>query len=134
DYLPGLLGHGEPVPGGNAHAVRRPQSVHDPQLHRRAPAPVLRDMPRHVRPPMKHLLLEEADPMRTSLVLKAITKLFPTGDGVRDVDLELVPGEIHALVGLNGAGKSTLMQLMLGMKAPDSGIMTLNGVPFDEIS
>jgi ABC-2 type transport system ATP-binding protein len=72
--------------------------------------------------------------MRTSLVLKAITKLFPTGDGVRDVDLELVPGEIHALVGLNGAGKSTLMQLMLGMKAPDSGIMTLNGVPFDEIS
>jgi ABC-2 type transport system ATP-binding protein len=66
--------------------------------------------------------------MRTSLVLKAITKLFPTGDGVRGVDLELVPGEIHALVGLNGAGKSTLMQLMLGMKAPDSGI------PFDEIS
>lgn len=73
-------------------------------------------------------------PLKTSLNLKAVTKLFPAGDGVRDVDLVLARGEIHALVGLNGAGKSTLMRLMLGMKTPDSGTITLDGVPFERIS
>ncbi|GHA35607.1 hypothetical protein GCM10007989_34490 [Devosia pacifica] len=72
--------------------------------------------------------------MQASLALKAVTKIFPSGDGVREVDLALTPGEIHALVGLNGAGKSTLMRLMLGMKSPDSGLITLNGVAFDKIS
>ena len=73
-------------------------------------------------------------PLKTSLNLKSVTKLFPAGDGVRDVDLVLARGEIHALVGLNGAGKSTLMRLMLGMKTPDSGTITLDGMPFERIS
>lgn len=71
--------------------------------------------------------------MRASLELNGVTKLFAFGDGVREVDLTLARGEIHALVGLNGAGKSTLMRLMLGMKVPDSGTVRLNGVPFDMV-
>jgi ABC-2 type transport system ATP-binding protein len=51
----------------------------------------------------------------------------PIGAGVRDVDLTVRPGEIHALVGLNGAGKSTLMKLMLGMLRPDAGRIELLG-------
>lgn len=49
------------------------------------------------------------------------------GAGVRDIDLTVRPGEIHALVGLNGAGKSTLMKLMLGMLRPDAGRIELLG-------
>lgn len=51
----------------------------------------------------------------------------PVGAGVRNIDLDVRPGEIHALVGLNGAGKSTLMKLMLGMLRPDSGRIDVLG-------
>ena len=43
------------------------------------------------------------------------------------VDLELRPGEVHALVGENGAGKSTLMKILSGALSPDAGAMTLDG-------
>lgn len=48
---------------------------------------------------------------------------------VRDIDLEVHRGEVHALVGLNGAGKSTLMRLLLGMLHPDGGSVSLLGRP-----
>ena len=56
-----------------------------------------------------------------------LSKVFPGGDGVHDVDLTVTHGEIHAIVGLNGAGKSTLMRLLLGMIRPDSGDTVLDG-------
>lgn len=56
-----------------------------------------------------------------------LTKVFPGGDGVHDVDLSVASGEIHAIVGLNGAGKSTLMRLLLGMIKPDAGDTRLDG-------
>src|SRR5262249_49473443 len=49
---------------------------------------------------------------------------------LRGVDLELRPGEIHALVGENGAGKSTLMKVLSGAVQPDSGHMSLDGRPY----
>jgi ribose transport system ATP-binding protein len=46
------------------------------------------------------------------------------------VNLEVAPGEVHALVGENGAGKSTLMKILSGAQAPDAGAMELNGRPY----
>ena len=43
------------------------------------------------------------------------------------VSFELLPGEIHALMGENGAGKSTLMNLLTGLYRLDKGNITING-------
>jgi ribose transport system ATP-binding protein len=61
------------------------------------------------------------------LALRGIGKSF-FGVRVLDaVDLDLVPGEVHAVVGENGAGKSTLMKIISGAYAPDAGTVELNG-------
>jgi ABC-2 type transport system ATP-binding protein len=67
--------------------------------------------------------------MTTGLVAEGATRVFRGGAGVHGVDLEVRPGEIHALVGLNGAGKTTLMKLLLGMLRPAAGEIRLDGVP-----
>ncbi len=61
----------------------------------------------------------------TRLRLGGVSRAYPGGAGVQGVDLTVLPGEIHALVGLNGAGKSTLMKLMIGMLRPDAGAIEL---------
>jgi ABC-type sugar transport system ATPase subunit len=43
------------------------------------------------------------------------------------VDLEIRPGEVHALLGANGAGKSTLVKVLVGAEQPTDGTLTLNG-------
>jgi ABC-2 type transport system ATP-binding protein len=62
-----------------------------------------------------------------SLGARGASRLFSGGAGVFDIDLELVPGQVIALVGLNGAGKSTLMRVLLGMLRPDRGEVRLAG-------
>jgi ribose transport system ATP-binding protein len=49
---------------------------------------------------------------------------------LRDVDFDLRPGEVHALVGENGAGKSTLSRILSGVTLPDTGTMRLRGQPY----
>ncbi|MEL0160652.1 MAG: ATP-binding cassette domain-containing protein, partial [Deltaproteobacteria bacterium] len=46
---------------------------------------------------------------------------------LKEVSLELFPGEIHALVGENGAGKSTLIKILTGIQQPDEGEMVFSG-------
>ncbi|HET6673120.1 MAG TPA: ABC transporter ATP-binding protein [Agromyces sp.] len=62
------------------------------------------------------------------LEARGVARDFPGGAGVHGIDLAVVPGKVHALVGLNGAGKTTLMRLLLGMLRPDSGTVHLDGV------
>jgi ABC-type sugar transport system ATPase subunit len=64
-------------------------------------------------------------------VLKAsgLRKAFGGARALSDVDFELQPGEIHALVGENGAGKSTLIKILSGIVVPDAGDVQLGSQP-----
>ncbi len=55
------------------------------------------------------------------LRMEHISKTYPGVQALKDVNFEVTPGEIHALVGENGAGKSTLMKVLTGAENPDSG-------------
>jgi len=65
-----------------------------------------------------------------ALRLHAITKHFGATIALDGVDLEVAPGEVHALIGENGAGKSTLMNVLSATVAPDSGSMIVDGMPY----
>lgn len=65
------------------------------------------------------------------LTMKGICKRFGATIALRDVDLEIYPARVHALIGENGAGKSTLMKTLSGAYIPDSGAMTLEGKPYN---
>lgn len=64
-----------------------------------------------------------------TLKLEGIDKRFQGVHALNAVELELVPGEIHALLGENGAGKSTLIKIVTGVYQPDAGHMLLDGDP-----
>jgi ribose transport system ATP-binding protein len=64
------------------------------------------------------------------LRLAGIQKTFGATRALKDVSLEIAPGEVHALIGENGAGKSTLMKVLSGAHAPDHGRMELNERPY----
>ncbi|MEJ8751940.1 sugar ABC transporter ATP-binding protein [Lagierella sp. ICN-221743] len=61
------------------------------------------------------------------LELKNIVKTFPGVRALKGVDLNIYPGEVHALCGENGAGKSTLMKIIAGAQPYTSGEMILDG-------
>lgn len=61
------------------------------------------------------------------LALDGIAKSFALTVALAEVSLELLAGEIHALVGENGAGKSTLIKIMTGVHQPDAGSIRLAG-------
>jgi ABC-type uncharacterized transport system ATPase subunit len=65
------------------------------------------------------------------LELRGISKRFPGVLANDDVNFDLRPGEVHALLGENGAGKSTLMNILYGLYTPDEGQILLHGKPID---
>lgn len=68
------------------------------------------------------------------LVMRGITKSYPGVKALKGVDFDLLPGEVHALVGENGAGKSTLMKVLAGAEPRDGGELTVNGKTVDALT
>ncbi|QEM93909.1 sugar ABC transporter ATP-binding protein [Kosakonia radicincitans] len=63
------------------------------------------------------------------LSLKGITKVFPGVRALENVQLDLWPGKVTALIGENGAGKSTLVKVMTGIYQPDEGEILYKAIP-----
>ncbi|MBK9711865.1 MAG: sugar ABC transporter ATP-binding protein [Kouleothrix sp.] len=61
--------------------------------------------------------------------LQHISKSFGGVHALQDVQLDIFPGEVHALLGENGAGKSTLIKIITGVYQPDAGEIALEGQP-----
>ncbi len=61
------------------------------------------------------------------IALRTISRRFGPVSANQDISLDLVEGEIHAIVGENGAGKSTLMKILSGELQPDGGEIRLRG-------
>jgi D-xylose transport system ATP-binding protein len=63
------------------------------------------------------------------LTLEGVSKSFGPVQALSDVDFEVHPGEVVALVGDNGAGKSTLVKTIAGIHEPDAGTISFEGKP-----
>src|SRR5262245_7980450 len=85
------------------------------------PVPGPPRVPRPVPPPASDVTVP------TLLALRHVRKTFPGVVALDDVDFELQPGTVHALVGENGAGKSTIVNLVAGALQPDAGAIEIDG-------
>jgi simple sugar transport system ATP-binding protein len=76
-----------------------------------------------------HILLYQtmAPTIAPRLQLSGITKAYPAVVANSDISLNVMPGEVHAVLGENGAGKSTLMKIIYGSVKPDAGQVHFNG-------
>ncbi|MEU9285670.1 sugar ABC transporter ATP-binding protein [Streptomyces sp. NPDC048275] len=63
------------------------------------------------------------------LTMSGITKSFPGVRALDGVDLDVLAGEVHCLLGQNGAGKSTLIKVLAGAHQPDDGTIGWRGAP-----
>lgn len=63
------------------------------------------------------------------LKVENIHKRFPGVQALKGVQLDVMPGEVHALLGENGAGKSTLIKTIAGVHSPDEGVIYFDGKP-----
>jgi ribose transport system ATP-binding protein len=66
--------------------------------------------------------------------MHGMKRRFGSTQALDGVDLEIRPGEVHALIGENGAGKSTLVKVLSGAERADAGSMTLDGMPYQPSS
>lgn len=61
--------------------------------------------------------------------MNGVSKAYGSTVALDNVSLELLPGQVHGLMGENGAGKSTLMKVLAGVVQPDAGAILKNGRP-----
>ncbi|WP_309071374.1 sugar ABC transporter ATP-binding protein [Arthrobacter sp.] len=71
----------------------------------------------------------EEDHLQPLLEVRGITKQFAGVQALKGVDLQVLPGEVHCVMGQNGAGKSTLIKTLSGVHQPDSGEIRWEGEP-----
>lgn len=83
--------------------------------------------------------IEDSGPYRPTALrghfsLRHVEFTYPGNERptLRDINMEVPPGKITALVGLSGAGKSTLINLLDKFYQPDSGVVLLDGVPLEQ--
>ena len=69
-----------------------------------------------------------------TLQLRGVSVAYGSRHALRDVDLDLSPGERVCLVGPNGAGKSTLVRCLTGLLAPTAGSVIMGGRPMASVS
>ncbi len=80
------------------------------------------------------------DTTKPAVALAGVTKVFPLSFqrrsvvAVRDLDLEVAPGQIYGLLGPNGSGKSTTLKIILGLVTPTRGHARIFGRPSDEVA
>ena len=67
--------------------------------------------------------------VRPILEVRHLSRRFPGVQALDDVNFDVLPGEVHALVGENGAGKSTLINILAGVLQPSAGQILLDGSP-----
>ena len=67
------------------------------------------------------------DPRPPWVDIRGLSKHFAGEVALRDVDMGIVRGEVHGLVGANGAGKSTLIRCLAGVTVPDEGAILVDG-------
>jgi ribose transport system ATP-binding protein len=72
--------------------------------------------------------------VQPALSMRGISKHFEGVAALTDVSFEVLPGEVHALLGENGAGKSTLMNVASGALAPDVGAIVFDGSPVSDLT
>lgn len=65
--------------------------------------------------------------MEPIIELKGVSKIFPGVKALDSVDLDILPGEVHGLIGENGAGKSTLIKILTGAYTNDIGKIYVDG-------
>ncbi len=68
-----------------------------------------------------------AEQVAPILELHEVSKVFPGVRALNGVYFDVLPGEVHALLGENGAGKSTLIKIVSGVYQPDSGEVRIDG-------
>ncbi len=71
-----------------------------------------------------------ADPVPL-VALEGLSKSFSGVRVLKDVNFDVRPGEVHALLGENGAGKSTLIKTIAGVHKPDTGVIRIEGRPVE---
>jgi len=64
-----------------------------------------------------------------AIELRGISKSFGPVQANKDIDIKVMPGTIHGIIGENGAGKSTLMSILYGFYQADKGEIFINGEP-----
>jgi polar amino acid transport system ATP-binding protein len=77
--------------------------------------------------------LTTADPSM-KIRFDKVVKRFGDNVVLRDLDLNVKPGERVTLIGPSGSGKTTILRLLMGLERIDSGIITVNGEPFSHMN
>jgi sulfonate transport system ATP-binding protein len=74
----------------------------------------------------------DAPPARGSglgIELHGVHKRYGAREVLRDIHLQIAPGEFIAIIGKSGCGKSTLLRLLAGLEAADEGLLSIDGQP-----